>query len=68
MASQYEAFKSEIERMVDATCADTVKDIFAAVCAEKAEHIRASYGQNDSDGALWDELATKLARIPNLGV
>jgi hypothetical protein len=68
---RHTALVNAIESLVDSTCADSVKDALAAVCAAKAEHIRASYSldaSGDPDADMWDALATKLAAVPNLGV
>lgn len=47
-----------IEALVDATCADSVKDALAAVCAAKSE------GFSDA----WNDLSERINAIPNLGV
>lgn len=54
-----------IEALVDATCADSVKDALAAVCAARA----ADLVNHDASARLaWSNLAVKLNDIENYGV
>ncbi|HKY20019.1 MAG TPA: hypothetical protein VJM31_02270 [Vicinamibacterales bacterium] len=53
-----------LEQMVDDTCADSVINALAAVCAKKTQLITV----DEEDAALWAVLAEHLAAVPNLGV
>lgn len=53
-----------LERMIDLHTPSTVLETFANICAEKAEHIRASY--NDENLALaWESLEKRLTVAAN---
>jgi len=52
-----------IEALIDAACADDVKDALAAVCAAQAAH-----SDDPSEAMPWSKLAVKLNDIENYGV
>lgn len=59
--------QERLEELVDASSLTDVVEALAAVCVEKSEHLRANW-QDKKTAKVWDDLASKLARIECLGL
>lgn len=46
-----------LESLVDSACLSAVARALSTICGEKADHIRASYGEKDATARLWDTAA-----------
>lgn len=57
---------ASVDRLVSDSCADSVKDALAAVCAARyAKYV----GEGDTyEASLWATLADKISAVPNLGI
>lgn len=48
-----------VEALVDATSVRDVMDALAAMCGEKAEHIRSSY-QDETTAKAWEKAGSRI--------
>ena len=60
--SKTEAFKADLEAMVDASSLAQVIEALGEICAEKADHIRASYDDR-ATAKIWDDAARKVMAL-----